>query len=139
MNPCQVVEIPLLICQFNYFCQLIYSVFFLTWTAMVSKLNKNYMKFWIVIIPNEHFNSRLELSWYVYQELILLLSEDSFVNWNMILLWETKRSERKFMKKDLRKPMNLWEVSLCFLIFHKEKLKTLRLQRLTLKYFYRWF
>ena len=35
LNPCQLVEIPLLICQFNYFSQVIYSVFFLLWTAMV--------------------------------------------------------------------------------------------------------
>ena len=35
MNPCQTVEIPLLICQFYFFSQVIFSVFFLLWNALV--------------------------------------------------------------------------------------------------------
>lgn len=35
LNPCQTVKIPLLICHFNYFSQVIYSVFFFLWTAMI--------------------------------------------------------------------------------------------------------
>ena len=36
VNPCQTVEIPLLICQFYYFSQVIFSLFFLLWNAMVA-------------------------------------------------------------------------------------------------------
>ena len=35
MNPCQTVEIPLLICQFYFFTQLVFSVFFLLWNGAV--------------------------------------------------------------------------------------------------------
>lgn len=35
INPCQTVEIPVLICQFYYFSQVIFSAFFLLWNAMV--------------------------------------------------------------------------------------------------------
>jgi len=35
VNPCQTVEVPLLICQVYFFSQAVYSLFFLLWNAMV--------------------------------------------------------------------------------------------------------
>ena len=35
VNPCQTVEVPLLICQVYFFSQVVYSLFFLLWNAMV--------------------------------------------------------------------------------------------------------
>jgi len=35
VNPCQTVQVPLLICQVYFFSQAVYSVFFLLWNAMV--------------------------------------------------------------------------------------------------------
>jgi len=35
VNPCQTVQVPLLICQVYFFSQAVYSLFFLLWNAMV--------------------------------------------------------------------------------------------------------